>query len=52
MERRGECRSVENRGSGELQGAHRRVEHKDERVATRVRVQASDPQGQKGWVQE
>ena len=52
VERRGERGSVENRGSGELQDAHRLVEHKDERVAARVCIQASDPQGQKGRVQE
>ena len=52
LERRGERRRVEDRGSGKLQGAHRFVEHEDERVAARVHVQASDPQGQKGWVQE
>ena len=52
LEWRSERGSVENRGSGELQGARRLVEHKDERVAARVRIQASDPQGKKGRVQE
>ena len=52
LERRSERRRVEDRGSGKLQGAHRFVEHEDERVAARVHVQTSDPQGRKGWVQE
>ena len=52
LERRGECGGVEDRGPGELQGARRLVEHKDKRVAARVRVQAGDPQRRKGRVQK
>lgn len=52
LEWRGERGGAENRSSGELQGARRLVEHEDERVAARVHIQASDPQGQKGRLQE
>lgn len=52
LERRGERGGVEDRSPGELQGTRRLVEHKDKRMAARVRVQAGDPQGRKGRVQE
>ena len=52
MEWRGERRRMEDRGPGKLQGARRLVEHKNERVVARVRIQTRDAQGRKSWVQE
>jgi hypothetical protein len=52
LEWRGERRSVEDRGPRELQGARRFVEHKDERVAARVCLQAGDPKRSEGRVPE
>ena len=50
LERRGERRRVEDRATREHQNAHRFVEHQDERVVARMRLQAGHPKRSEGRV--